>query len=44
MLKATTGQYDMINQLTGFPTKGSFYRWEQQKFCPRCGKPNPYYN
>jgi len=36
--KATTGEFDTTNQLTGLPQKGHYYKFTRTPFCTRCGK------
>jgi len=44
MVKAYTGETTPIaDRLTGQKIIGRMYRWEAQRYCPRCGKPNPHY-
>lgn len=37
MLKATTGTFQTVNQVTGYPQTGHYYRWQRNEFCVRCG-------
>ena len=41
--KATVREFQTVNQFTGLPQTGFYYRWEQQSHCLRCNKPNPNY-
>jgi hypothetical protein len=38
MVKASTGNtFQTVNQATGLPQTGHYYRWERKPFCVRCG-------
>jgi hypothetical protein len=41
--KAYTGNIQKVIGPLGNEHTISLYLWEAQKYCPRCGKPNPNY-